>query len=266
MCKYINESCLNIGLQVRSISLLVTIANAAASTDSRVRSQVPERLRKSRALVICPSALIENWWEEFLMWTPQEPSTWKNLGPVRKLTTVKLGERLQELSSWYKEGGVLIISYNIFKAYVLNKPTKSRPGLDEELHGTVRKQLLEGPNIIVADEAHMMKNRVTAIAEASAGFRSTSRIALTGSPLANNLRDYYAMIDWIAPGYLGDFVQFKAKYVEPIEEGLYLESTPYERRLSLKKLQVLKKDLDPKVNRADISVLKGSLPPKVEFV
>jgi hypothetical protein len=36
--------------------------------------------------------------------------------------------------------------------------------------------------------------------------------------------------------------------------------------VSLKKLQVLKGILNPKVNRADISVLEGSLPPKVEFV
>jgi hypothetical protein len=36
--------------------------------------------------------------------------------------------------------------------------------------------------------------------------------------------------------------------------------------VSLKKLQVLKEILNPKVNRADISVLEESLPPKVEFV
>jgi SNF2 family DNA or RNA helicase len=36
--------------------------------------------------------------------------------------------------------------------------------------------------------------------------------------------------------------------------------------VSLKKLQVLKEILNPKVNQADISVLEGSLPPKAQFV
>ncbi|OAX83009.1 hypothetical protein ACJ72_02640 [Emergomyces africanus] len=254
-------------MQVR-ISLLVTIANAAASDDPKVRNQIPKNLRFSRTLVLCPSSLIENWWEELLMWTPNDSTTSRNIGPFRKiLPTLPLEERLEGISSWHKNGGALLMSYDIFRALVLNKATKNRsPALDNRTHEIVRRQLLEGPHIIVADEAHKLKNRSTGIAEACGAFVSKSRIALTGSPLANNLNEYYAMIDWIAPGYLGDFVQFKAKYIEPIQEGLYADSSQWERRQSLKKLQVLKKDIDPKLNRADISVLKGSLPPKVEFV
>ncbi|EEH16643.2 hypothetical protein PABG_06730 [Paracoccidioides brasiliensis Pb03] len=260
---------MGLGKTMQVISLLITIANAAASDDPKVRIQVPESLRLSRTLVLCPSSLIENWWDELLMWTPgDDPKTSRNLGPFRKiLPTLQLEERLDGITAWYKEGGILLMSYDIFRALILNKARKNRPPvLDDHAHGRVRKHLLEGPRIIVADEAHKLKNRKAGVAEACGTFVSKSRIALTGSPLANNLREYYAMIDWIAPGYLGEFVQFKAKYIEPIEEGLYADSSQWERRNSLKKLQVLKKDIDPKLNRADISVLKGSLPPKVEFV
>lgn len=198
------------------------------------------------------------------MWTPRK----NHLGPVRKITSASaFGERIRELSAWDEQGGVLIMSYDIFRTWVHNKETKARGRpLEVEDHVRIKDQLLDGPNIIVADEAHKMKNRAAGISAAASEFRSRSRIALTGSPLANNLVDYYAMVDWIAPGYLGNFVEFKANYVEPIEDGLYVDSTYAERRKCLKKLQVLKENLGPKIDRADISVLEGSLPPKVEFV
>ena len=191
-----------------------------------------------------------------------------NVGHLRKVVSgIRKSERLHEISAWYNDGGVLIISYDLFRHYIDNKSTKSRgPPLSEEQHARVRRELLEGPNIIVADEAHKMKNISSAITSAANQFRSKSRIALTGSPLANNLEEYYAMINWIAPGYLGDIVQFKARYVEPIQEGLYQNSSAHEKRQCLKMLQVLKRDLDPKINRADITVLKGSLKAKTEFV
>ncbi|PGH08600.1 hypothetical protein GX51_01120 [Blastomyces parvus] len=259
---------MGLGKTMQVISLLVSIANAAGSDDPPVRNQIPKALQLSRTLVLCPSSLIENWWEELLIWTPDDSTTNRNIGPFRKiLPTLQIEERLEGISSWYKEGGILLMSYDIFRALILNKATKNRPAaLNSRVHGIVKKHLLEGPRIIVADEAHKLKNRNAGVAEACRAFVSKSRIALTGSPLANNLSEYYAMIDWIAPGYLGDFVQFKAKYIEPIQEGLYADSSQWERRQSLKKLQVLKKDIDPKLNRADISVLKGSLPQKVEFV
>lgn len=61
-------------------------------------------------------------------------------------------------------------------------------------------------------------------------------------------------------------MEFRAKYVEPIQAGLWHDSTGTERRTSLKMLGVLKEDLAPKVHRADMSVLRNDLPPKKEFV
>lgn len=255
---------MGLGKTMQVISLLATISAAASSDDPKIRQQVPAAFYRSQSLILCPSSLIENWYEEFLMWAPVQ----SGIGPLRKITTsATMPERLQEVCDWNEEGGVLIMSYDIFRTWILNRETNKRgKPLNDNDYGKVRDCLLEGPNIIVADEAHKMKNPATGISQAAMQFRSKSRIALTGSPLANNLIDYYAMINWIAEGYLGEFVEFKAKFVEPITEGLYVDSTYTERRRSLVKLQVLKEILAPKINRADISVLAGSLPTKVEFV
>lgn len=198
------------------------------------------------------------------MWTPKDHA----LGVIRKVApSDPLERRMSTIDSWDAEGGILILSYNLFRSWVapeLKKNAKSMPDL--QFPSKLKDQLLKGPRIIVADEAHQMKNKSSQLARAAAMLESKSRIALTGSPLANNLLDYYAMINWISPKYLDELAVFKAKYLEPIEQGLFFDSTYQEQRRSLKKLQVLKQILTPKINRADISVLEGSLPSKTEFV
>ncbi|KAL4788064.1 P-loop containing nucleoside triphosphate hydrolase protein [Aspergillus varians] len=253
---------MGLGKTMQVISLLTTISEAAASDDPKVRRQVPEAFRRTQALILCPSSLIENWHDEFLMWSPR-------ISPMvrRVISSDGLEARLLELSTWHQEGGVLLISYNIFQAWIFNKDsTKRARPLSDANHEKVRRWLLEGPNIIIADEAHKMKNPGSATSMAAMQFRSRSRIALTGSPLSNNLGDYYTMVNWIADDYLGSSVEFKAHYIEPIEQGLYADSTYGERRRSLMRLQVLKQILEPKITRADVTVLEGDLPPKVEFV
>ena len=50
-----------------------------------------------------------------------------------------------------------------------------------------------GPDILVCDEAHMIKNRRADITHALKQVRTQRRIALTGSPLQNNLMEYYCV-------------------------------------------------------------------------
>lgn len=257
---------MGLGKTMQVITLLVTIAEAARSPDKSVRNQVPKDLRQSRTLILCPPGLVENWWEEFLMWTPS-PST-ANLGELRKVTAdIKIQERLYEIEKWKDNGGVLLIGFNTFRNLVANKADKhkGRP-LDIDQHKMVEDALLNRPNLIVADEAHCAKTLTSGINKAITRFRSMNRIALTGSPLANNLEEYHSLIDWIAPNYLGTRVEFKANYGERIQEGLYQDSTSSQYRESLKLLEVLKTELQPKVHRADITVLRGKQKEKQEFV
>ncbi|KAL4919435.1 P-loop containing nucleoside triphosphate hydrolase protein [Aspergillus aurantiobrunneus] len=253
---------MGLGKTMQVISLLTTISEAAASPNPKIRQQIPEAFRRFQTLILCPSSLIENWHDEFHMWSPRLSST------VRRVSSQEnLEARLLELSRWHQEGGILLISYNIFQNWIINKETSKRgKTLSDAEHEMVRRWLLEGPNIIIADEAHKMKNPASATSMAAMQFRSKSRIALTGSPLANNLGDYHTMVNWIAEDYLGSPVEFKAHYIEPIEQGLYADSTYFEKRRSLMRLQVLKQILEPKINRADITVLEGDLPPKTEFL
>lgn len=154
------------------------------------------------------------------------------------------------------------MSYEMLRLLIMN----NRANLDEQQHEFVKDCLLEGPNIIVADEAHKLRSEKSAISQVASRFKSTSRIALTGSPLSNQLFEYYQMVEWVAPGYLEDPVTFKKKFMDPIQAGSYIDSSKSEQRESLRALQLLNGILAPKVLRADTSVLAADLPPKTEFV
>lgn len=253
---------MGLGKTMQTICLLVAIAEAASSLNESISSQVPESLEKIRGLVLCPAGLIDNWMDEFLGWTPKD-----TLGDLYKINDLELHDRLDVISLWHERGGILLCSYNAFRDLVCNaSTTKTYARLTEEEHTLIQEQLLDGPNIVIADEAHVMKNASSKISQAAQKFKTRSRIALTGSPLANNVAEYYAMIDWIVPNYLGSPAEFRAKYKIPIEAGLFLESTAYEKRKSRKMLEVLNEELRLKVDRAGMEALKHELPPKVEFV
>ncbi|EPS34368.1 hypothetical protein PDE_09332 [Penicillium oxalicum 114-2] len=255
---------MGLGKSFQVVSLLTTIAAAAISEDPNVRKQIPKRFHRSQTLILCPSSVVQNWVDEFNMWMPSD----HNLGPILQIATrhqrrdLQVMDRLDVVGEWDRNGGVLIMSYDMLRILILNKPAILSTGD----HGYVENCLLEKTNIVVADEAHRLKSGKSAISQIVSQIKSTSRIALTGSPLSNQLFEYYQMVDWVAPGYLEDPATFKKKFMEPIQAGSYIDSTRMEQRESLVALQLLNGILAPKVLRADTSVLAGDLPPKTEFV
>lgn len=235
---------MGLGKTMQVISFLVTLAQCNASERSEVRNLVPKKLRSGRVLILCPASLVDNWYDELMMWTPPTPPGERGLlGTVYKIS----GDRklkMKTIRAWQEwSPGVLIIGYESLRSLLKNN------NHSEDDKKYLENALLQDPCVVIGDEAHKMKNSKSVINKLAQTFKTTSRIALTGSPLNNHLEEYHTMIDWIAPGYLGTLVQFKAKYSEPIERGLFAESTRYEKRKSLERLYVLKRDLAPKIDR-----------------
>ncbi|KFY76189.1 hypothetical protein V498_09743 [Pseudogymnoascus sp. VKM F-4517 (FW-2822)] len=258
---------MGLGKTMQVITLLVAIAEAACSEDPSVSNQIPERLKRSRTLILSPPGLMDNWMDELLTWVPEE-DVGPKIGSFRKVdSNLKFEKRLADIDSWYKNGGILLLGFEMFRNILNMGPKENKKSrMDQATFEVVEEQLLRGPNIIIADEAHKLRNVSSGLTIAATRFKSNSRIALTGSPLSNNVEEYHSMIEWIAPNYLGPIVEFRAKFVEPIQDGLYGNSTNAERRRGLKMLEVLKEDISPKVHRADSSVLKNDLKPKIEFI
>lgn len=261
---------MGLGKTMQAITLLVAITEAANSDDPTISCQIPEHLRTSKTLVLCPPGLLDNWMDELLMWVPDD--LLPKIGDFRKVdASMEPAERLTEIDAWYETGGILLMGYQGFLD-IVSPARKVKEDSDcnspDNNVGVAkaRMQLNDGPNVVIADEAHKLKNASSKISMSAKKFRTHSRIALTGSPLSNNVVEYHSMIDWVAPNYLGPIVEFRARYVEPIQTGLYYNSTKAERRMALKKLEVLGRNIAPKVHRCGSDVLKDDLPPKTEFI
>ncbi|HEY3529895.1 MAG TPA: DEAD/DEAH box helicase [Nocardioides sp.] len=107
-------------------------------------------------------------------------------------------------------------------------PTDGRPdpGFVLTTYGTLRRDhqaqglLATVPwGLVVADEAQHVKNARSATARALRAVPSSARVALTGTPVENNLTELWAILDWATPGLLGSRQAFRKVWAGPIESG-----------------------------------------------
>jgi superfamily II DNA or RNA helicase len=137
-------------------------------------------------LVVCPTSLMSNWQREIEKFAPGTPVR-RFHGPRRDLDTLADGE------------------------FVLTT------------YGTMRldaRRLAEVPwGLVVADEAQHVKNPYSATARELRSIGARARVALTGTPVENNLSELWAILDWTTPGLLGRLGTFRTRYAQAVEGG-----------------------------------------------
>jgi SNF2 family DNA or RNA helicase len=154
---------------------------------------------------------------------------------VDKTSTATQKHRLNIVSQWFISGGICVMGYDMLRQLVgenssavpttgsftslaetdinktsatssTNNGAKNVSAHMKKVQDRFRYCLINpGADLIVADEAHIIKNPKTKISKIFDAMKSTVRIALTGSPLQNNLLEYWCMVNWVKPLYLGNY-------------------------------------------------------------
>ncbi|XP_053329414.1 transcriptional regulator ATRX [Spea bombifrons] len=220
-----------------------------------------DKLEFSTALVVCPLNTVLNWVNEFEKW--QEGMEDDEKLEVIELATVKRPqERGLLMQRWHDGGGVLIIGYEMYRNLTQGRSVKSK-----KLKEIYQKTLVDpGPDFVICDEGHILKNELSAISKAMNSIRTRRRVILTGTPLQNNLIEYHCMVNFIKENLLGSVKEFRNRFINPIQNGQCADSTMVDVRVMKKRAHILYEMLAGCVQRRDYTALTKFLPPKHEYV
>ena len=178
-----------------------------------------------QALLVIPASLIGNWQKEIDRFAPEMP--------YEILHGSQAGAALETEETKSEHTFLYITTY----------------GMVQRLEGL----LVKSWDIVILDEAQAVKNAGTKQTKAVKAIPSRLRIAMTGTPIENNLGDLWSLFDFLNKGLLGSAKEFQGlvKEMESEEVGFL----PLKKMVSPFILRRLKTD------RSIIS----DLPDKVEM-
>jgi superfamily II DNA or RNA helicase len=180
-----------------------------------------KRARTEPTLVVCPASLLGNWQREIARFAPGVPVR-RYHGPDRTLGDLP--------------GGFVLTTYGTMRS--------AAAALAGQRWG-----------MVVADEAQHVKNPYSATAKALRTIPAPARVALTGTPVENNLSELWALLDWTTPGLLGPLKSFRARHARAVENGEDEEAAARLARL-VRPFLLRRKKSDPGI--------VPELPPKTE--
>ena len=108
--------------------------------------------------------------------------------------------------------------------------------------------------LAILDEAQAVKNPAASVSRRIREIKARQRIALTGTPMENNLAELWSLFDWLIPGLLGKRVEFGKVFRTPIEKH---GDAAKRRQLSAR--------LRPFMLRRTKEEVAADLPPKTEI-
>ena len=169
-------------------------------------------------LLVCPTSVVGNWQKEAARFTPQLPVMVHH--GVTRARGKSLAKKAQQHAMVISSYALLHRDFEILK--------------DIPWSG------------VILDEAQNIKNPETKQAKAARALKAGYRLALTGTPVENNVGDLWSIMEFLNAGFLGTQGEFKRRFFIPIQANREVEAAQQLQRLTgpfiLRRLKT-----DPKV-------------------
>ncbi|XZN43087.1 DEAD/DEAH box helicase [Clostridium perfringens] len=158
--------------------------------------------KKSKSIVVVPTSVIYNWMDEFEKFAPSiriglvhgsKSKRDKVLRDFKRGLGIKIEEEnLKEKS--YEKYDVLLTTYGTLKN-------------DEKAYENLSF------DYCIIDEAQNIKNPTAQATLSVKNIKSRCNIALTGTPIENNLMELWSIFDFVMPGYLFTKERFRERFI-----------------------------------------------------
>ncbi|MGE0132514.1 MAG: DEAD/DEAH box helicase [Blastocatellales bacterium] len=155
-------------------------------------------------LLVCPTSVIGNWQKEAARFTPDLPVM------IHHGVTRAKGAAFRKDA---EKHAIVVSSY---------------PLLQRD-YGAFEDVNWSG---VILDEAQNIKNPETKQARAARALKSDYRVALTGTPVENNVGDLWAIMEFLNPGFLGTQGEFKKTFFIPIQAQRDADASARLKRLT----------------------------------
>lgn len=195
----------------------------------------------AKALIVCPAGLVENWRREFRKWLGNERIgvfVVDKSNKDKKVTNFTMG----------KAYNIMIIGYEMLR--IVQEDLKKGARID----------------IVIADEGHRLKTANNKAMIAIQSLNTERRIILSGTPLQNDLSEFYTAIDFVNPGLLGKRSAFKREFETPIVRSRQPDASKADLEKGDARWKELVSLTSQFIIRRTAEVLSKYLPPKTEHV
>ncbi|KAL2384404.1 DNA repair protein rhp54 [Blastomyces dermatitidis] len=201
-----------------------------------------------KCVIACPSTLVKNWANELVKWLGEGA-----VSPFVIDGKASKAELISQLRQWAVSSGravvrpVLIVSYETLRLNV------------DELKDTPI-------GLLLCDEGHRLKNGDSQTFTALNSLNVDRRVILSGTPIQNDLSEYFSLLNFANPNILGTRSEFHKKYEMPILRGRDADATDEDRKKGDESVTELLNVVNKFIIRRTNDILSKYLPVKYEHV
>ena len=184
---------MGLGKTLQTLTCLVMVQNditknstVAASDSSDLFSEITPKPHALKALIVLPSSLLFNWYNEAKKYTPHF-----------KMVQYT-GNKRSQITSRLKNYDLIFTSYNIISKDIAMLEKMSF-------------------NYLILDESQYIKNKNSQVFKNINKLSAAHKISLSGTPIENSLSDLWAQMQFINPNILGTYKFFQSYFQTPVQ-------------------------------------------------